>query len=321
MPAPTGLTFAVTAASLSADLRVAAPAARRLGFAGLLLDATSPAVRAMKSSATAAREVRHVLSSAEQRPVAVRADLTGRGLLAGADVTRALSSAESAMDAARKLAGPGVTGSAVPVVCIDLGPLPNPPRPPTDPSAPPPAPATGRVSDPFGLLVMPTAADVARLAGPRAAELAPPDPADADALASALPELAARADRHGVTLALSATLAPLAALEHALKVADAPPLAVNLDPAALQSDALSPEAFFDRLGPLVRHVRARDAARGTAGRSRPAPVGTGDVDWPELLALLRDADYRGAVTLDPADLPAPRRAAASGLAVLVDATA
>ena len=328
MPRPDGLTFAVTAAALSADLRVAAPLAKRMGFAGLSLDAVSTSLDLTRLGASAMREVRHVLSAAEQRPVAVRADLGGRGgrgLLAGSDLDRALASAEGAMDAARKLAGPGVVGSAVPVVCLDLGRIPNPPRPAADPTAPPTlqgaAGGNGRAADPFGLLILPTAADVAKLAGPPAAELSPPDPADVDALAAALHELAARADRHGVTLALSATLAPLAALAHAVASADAPPLSFDLDAAALSSDAMSPDEVFDALAPRLRHVRARDATAGVAGRSRPAPVGSGDVDWPELLALLRDADYRGALTLDPADLPDRRRAAASGLAFLVGAAA
>ena len=291
--------IAVTAAALSADLRTAAPLARRMGFAGLMLDAETLA----GLSATGCREVRHVLSSSDQALVALRCDLGGRGFMAGADLDRQLSRLDRAMDAARKLVAP--------VVCVDLGPLPNPP-PTTVPPKPKADPLAG------GMLVLPTAAEVAKLAGPPPEELAAPDPADADSVAAAMAELAARSDRFGVPLAFSATLAPLAALRHVLTTADAPTFGVDLDPISLLEDALTPPEAFDALGPLVLHVRARDAVKGTAGRTRPAAVGSGDTDWAELLALLDEACYHGPLTLDPVQLPDRPAAARAGLAFLRD---
>ena len=289
--------IAVTAAALSADLRTAAPVARRMGFAGLMLDADTFA----GLSATGCREVRHVLSSYDQTLTALRCDLGGRGFMAGADVDRQLSRLERAMDAARKLAAP--------VVCVDLGPLPNPP-PIAAPPKPKPDPLTG------GMLILPTAAEIAKLAGPPPEDVAAPDPADVDSVAAAMAELAARSDRYGVPLAFSATLAPLSALHHALAATDAPTFGVDLDPISLLEDALTPPEAFDALGPLVLHVRARDTVRGTAGRTRPAAVGAGDTDWPELLALLDDAAYHGPLTLDPLQLPDRRAAARAGLSWL-----
>ena len=301
MPPQADRRFALTAAALSADLRIAAPAARRMGFGGLFLDAE----KFLELSATGHREVRHVLSSNDQLLVGLRCDLGGRGFLAGADVDCQLSRLDRAMDAARKLAAP--------VVCVDLGPLPNPPPGPPAPPKPKPDPLAG------GMLILPTAAEIAQLAGPPPEEISLPDPSDVDSVHAALAELAARSDRYGMPLAFSATLAPLAALHHVLASIDAPTFGVDLDPISLLEDRLTPPEAFDRLGPLVLHVRARDAIKGTAGRTRPAAVGSGDTDWPELLALLDDADYHGPVTLDPMQLPDRPAAAPRGLAHLRDA--
>ncbi len=295
MPPQADRRFALTAAALSADLRVAAPQSRRLGFGGLFLDAD----RLADLSATGQREVRHVLSSNDQHLVGLCCDLTGRGFLAGADVDRQLSRLDRAMDAARKLVAP--------VVCVDLGPLPNPPPGPPAPPKAKPDPLAG------GMLILPTAAEIAQLAGPPPEEISPPDPSDVDSVYAALAELAARSDRYGMPLAFSATLAPLAALGHALAAVDAPTFGVDLDPISLLEDRLTPPEAFDLLGPLVLHVRARDAVKGTAGRTRPAAVGAGDTNWPALLGLLDEAGYHGPVTLDPMQLPDRPAAARRGL--------
>jgi sugar phosphate isomerase/epimerase len=76
------------------------------------------------------------------------------------------------------------------------------------------------------------------------------------------------------------------------------------------------EETFSRLGALIRHVRARDAIKGTAHRTKPAILGRGDTDWPHLLANLDGAGYEGWLTIDPVDLPDRRAAAVAGLAYL-----
>jgi len=67
-----------------------------------------------------------------------------------------------------------------------------------------------------------------------------------------------------------------------------------------------------RLGPLIRHVRARDALVGSDRRTRPAPIGRGSTDWPALLAAIDAAGYAGWFGIDPTELPDRAAAAAAG---------
>ena len=76
------------------------------------------------------------------------------------------------------------------------------------------------------------------------------------------------------------------------------------------------DEVLSRFGGIVRHVRGRDATKGADRRTKPAPLGRGDTNWPDLLASLDAAAYAGWVTVDPVDLPDRAAAAASGLAEL-----
>jgi sugar phosphate isomerase/epimerase len=141
-----------------------------------------------------------------------------------------------------------------------------------------------------------------------------PDPSAVSHIDTALSALGARADRVAVTLAFRSDLASLAALERALSAARCPWFGVDLDAVAVARDAWGIDEIFSRLGPLVRHVRARDAVTGTDQRTRPAVVGRGSVAWEALLANLDDAGYRGWVTIDPLELPDRAAGAVAGAA-------
>jgi sugar phosphate isomerase/epimerase len=132
------------------------------------------------------------------------------------------------------------------------------------------------------------------------------------AVDSAMFELGRRADRYGVTLAFRTDLASFAAIQRALAAAACPWFGLDLDPAAVLRDAWSTDEVFSRLGPLIRHVRARDALAAGA-RTRPAIVGQGNVNWDELFTALDDTGYRGWITTDPIELP--ERATAATLAL------
>lgn len=136
------------------------------------------------------------------------------------------------------------------------------------------------------------------------------------ALDSALSELGRRADRHGVVIAFRSELAPFAALHRALKAPSCPWFGIDLDPVAMLLDEWPRNEIFAQLGGLIRHVRGRDAILGLDRRTKPTPVGTGSVDWPQLLADLDGADYRGWITLDPMELPNRPATALAGLAAL-----
>jgi sugar phosphate isomerase/epimerase len=139
-------------------------------------------------------------------------------------------------------------------------------------------------------------------------ELGPP-PADA-----ALLELARRADRHGVILALRGELVSFSDLEKSAKTGDCPWFGIDFDPVAALRDEWSSDEIFSRMGQLIRHVRARDAILGSEKRTKPVVIGTGSLDWRKLLADLEGAGFRGWVTIDPVELPQPRAAAQSGAA-------
>jgi sugar phosphate isomerase/epimerase len=294
LPGP--LKISVVASALTTDPHRVARLSRRMGFAGLLLDAGWSALEIPALSATGRRELRRLFASESQELVGLGADIGPAGFGPGADVDRALDQLEPVMQAAAALSAP--------LVCLDLGPLPQ--RPP------PPRPKPPINPDLLGAILMP-------------ASVAPPPPdatpnaADSAQIAqiqSALQELGSRADRLGVTLSLRCELSSLASLEAALNEANCPWFFVDLDPVALLRDQWTIDEAFSALGSRIRHVRARDALVGMDRRTRAAPIGGGATDWPRLLADLDSADFHGWFTIDPTDLPNRPQAAAAGLAAL-----
>jgi sugar phosphate isomerase/epimerase len=111
-------------------------------------------------------------------------------------------------------------------------------------------------------------------------------------------------------------LSSVASLEAALRGANCPWFGVDLDPVALLRDEWTLDETLSALGPLIRHVRARDALIGMDRRTRPAPIGAGATDWPRLLADLDSAGFHGWFTVDPTELPNRTDAASAGLAAL-----
>ncbi len=128
---------------------------------------------------------------------------------------------------------------------------------------------------------------------------------DLDAIARcdcAMIELGKLADQIGVIIATRSDLSPFSALDRALSAARCPWFGVDLDPVAMLADEWNADEIFSRLGEQIRHVRARDAVKGQAGRTQPAAIGKGNVNWEELLDRLDEAGYAGPVTVDSTDL-------------------
>src|SRR4051794_15814428 len=111
----------IVAAALSNDPRQAISHSRKLGFEGLVFDAYSPHLSLPELSQSGRREFKQVLSSQDQQLVALRADLEGKGFSPSTDIERMIARVDRAMEAA--------VGMASPLVCVDLGPLPEPARP------------------------------------------------------------------------------------------------------------------------------------------------------------------------------------------------
>ena len=114
-------------------------------------------------------------------------------------------------------------------------------------------------------------------------------------------------------------LSSLAALARTLAAARCPWFGVDLDPVSVLRDHWDLDQTFSAIGPLVRHVRGRDAVAGADRRTKPTPVGRGDTKWDHLLSNLDGADYHGWITVDPSDLPDRPAAATAGLKVFATA--
>lgn len=276
------LRLAAAAAVLSADVRSATVLARKAGVSGLLFDARMPSLDLTELSNTGMREFLHVLSAQAQQLVGLRHDVGSKGFGFGADIDQELSHLQRVMATAKNLGAP--------LVCVDVGPLPAPAR--TTAVKPRVTPQMA------GLILLPeTPAPKTELA-----QTTEPDAALVSQVDAALVELGRLGDRTGIMLALRSELSSLAALERALRAADCPWFGIDLDPCSVLGDEWELDEAFSRLGPLVRHVRGRDALKGTDRRTKPAPIGQGGTNWPQLLANLREMDYRGWITIDPMEL-------------------
>jgi sugar phosphate isomerase/epimerase len=291
--------FATTALTFSPDARQAAQLARAAGFMGLLFDAYSSDLSFPDLSLTGRREFRHMVGAQELRIVGLQGDLGPKGLGPGADIDRVVDRVDRAMDAA--------AGLGSPMLCIDIGPLAEPPRS----AAPKPAISPEQA----GALIIP--AQSAPATGPTST--VPFDQARADSVNNALVELGVRADHFRVTVALRSSLSSFSALEHAIATARCPWFGVDLDPVSMLRDDWNIDEIFSRLGSLIRHVRARDAVAGADRRTKPVTIGQGSIDWRAVLSRLDESAYRSWLTVDPVELPDRPSAAISGLKHLADA--
>ena len=130
---------------------------------------------------------------------------------------------------------------------------------------------------------------------------APPPAGVVDALGRA----AAKAKEAGATLLLEngpGTWADTAAAIRALiEAVGSEHLRLTWDPANVvhAGSAADPVADeFPVVRPFVRNVHVKDAIRKD-GRGRWVMLGDGRVDWPGQLRALREAGYRGVLTLEP----------------------
>ena len=295
MALPPSLKLAVVSTTLSADPRQAAPLARTLGVAGLQFDAYSPALSLPDLSQTGRREFRHVLSSTGQQLASLRVDAGPKGFSPKADVERAIHRIDRAMEAA--------AGLATPLLCVDLGPLPEPAVV---------APAKPKIKpEEAGVIIIPTPGAPVAAEGPEPTR--PADTAFESSVDAALAELGRRADRYSIVLAMRSDLASLAALDRALRAAACTWFGVDLDPVSILRDRWDADEVFARLGGSIRHVRGRDAVKGHDRRTQPAPIGRGDTNWEQMVALLNEAAYTGWITIDPMELPDRLAAARAGV--------
>jgi sugar phosphate isomerase/epimerase len=292
--------LAVVAAALDSDVRAAARLSRQLGFAGLLLDVAMPGLDLTELSQSGRRDVAQVLRSDNQRLAGIRFDLGPSGITPRTDLDKLLSRLDKVLDA--------TAGLGSPVLCIDAGPLPPPDEVPVPASAPVPAPNM------VGRIVLPNFDDLQSLVGIAPPSVAPsqkPDPAHVAAVDTAFAEIAQRADRFSVAIAISSELSSFASIDRILTRFDARHLAVDLDAVAIVRDRWSLDEILSAVGPRLAHVRLRDAAVGADRRTAHVPVGRGSVPLAALLSGLIDGGYPGMFTVDTMELPDRPTAAAA----------
>lgn len=76
-------------------------------------------------------------------------------------------------------------------------------------------------------------------------------------------------------------------------------LFVNFDPGNLIINSFSADEALSALAPHIQHVHAKDGVRDLAqGRGLEVPLGRGSVDFPTLLAVLEQHNYRGYLTVE-----------------------
>jgi len=286
--------IAVIDSALGTDARQVAALARSMGFGGLLFNVTSPALCIPDLSQTGRREFRHLLAGQDLRLAGLAMSLGADGFGPRADVDRLIHQLDRALVAATDLAAP--------LLCLDIGKLAEPAR------SEKPRPAI--TPEQAGLIILPTAAPIAE---PAPAPTVPVDQPLLDSVGTALAELCNRAERYSVTVAVRSSLASFAALENALINARCPWLGVDLDPVDMLADSWYADEIFSRLGPSIRHVRARDALSGTDHRTRPVVIASGNVQWHSFLARLDQSGYHGWITVYPIELTDRPAGARAGL--------
>jgi sugar phosphate isomerase/epimerase len=129
-------------------------------------------------------------------------------------------------------------------------------------------------------------------------------PADGDdtarsTMVQALADIGRFSQKVGAMLA--AETATESGADLAKLIARLPPgsIGIDLNPAQLVIHSHSPLEAVRALGPHVMHVHANDGTRDLSlGRGIEVQLGRGSVEFPELLAVLEEHQYRGYVTVE-----------------------
>jgi sugar phosphate isomerase/epimerase len=146
------------------------------------------------------------------------------------------------------------------------------------------------------------------------------DSVEFKSLIEVLNDVARHANRVGATLAVTPTRESAADLKDVLDRIKDGMVGVNFDPAVFAMCGRDAVAAFRELHQHVLHVTARDGVRDIDGSGQEVALGRGDVDWPELLALLTEAEYRGWLTVDRSHSDDITRDAERALAYLKNVT-
>jgi sugar phosphate isomerase/epimerase len=119
-------------------------------------------------------------------------------------------------------------------------------------------------------------------------------------IAASLDRVASRAEELGLTIVVETHdgLSSAAVAADVLSRVRSPAVQALWDVLHPSRMGETPRQVWGLIGPRVRHVHFKDAARDAAGRWRATPLGEGEVPLRECLRLLRSEGYDGWLTLE-----------------------
>ena len=126
----------------------------------------------------------------------------------------------------------------------------------------------------------------------------PEDPASKSRLllVEILTDLAAHSNRVGTVLCITPTNDSAEDLLALVNEVKSGPIGIDFDPAHFALTGRSNAEALRVLHAVTMHVQLRDGFKGFDGGGQESTVGSGVVDWVELLAVLSETDYRGWMT-------------------------
>lgn len=271
--------------SLGLPFRRALAEAAKFGVPGVQLDALGD-LAPEQLSQTGRRELRHLLRSYNVELTALGCPLR-RGLSEARDLQQRLEHVRQVMALSYDL-GPRI-------VIAEVGPVPD---------SVEPTKIAGGPSEPLGGSLLASTPIAGTLDRPGGLDFG----ASAEALdergknrimTEALADLGNHGDRTGTVLALETGLEAGSTLNSYLEHFDSGALRVNLDPANLLMHGFSPVDSMRALKNGIVHSHAHDARRSNASRSvQEVPLGHGDIDWMEFLAVLEEVEYTGYLVVE-----------------------
>jgi sugar phosphate isomerase/epimerase len=117
-------------------------------------------------------------------------------------------------------------------------------------------------------------------------------------LIDVLNELARHGNHVGTTISITPTREKPDQLIQLVSAVIEGPCNVDFDPARFAMAGINASDAFRELHRQIGHIRIRDGVRDIDGSGQEVPVGRGDVDWDELLAMIDESSYRGWLTVE-----------------------
>ncbi len=125
-----------------------------------------------------------------------------------------------------------------------------------------------------------------------------PESEEYQILRQVMNDLARHGNRVGVILAVTPMRDEPARLLELLRQITEGPIGIHFDPATFVMSGRNPSEALAQLQEYLVHFLVRDGVRDIDGSGMEVPVGRGEVEWEEILALLDEAEYRNWLIVD-----------------------